>query len=375
MPKTLKKLAIVRSSISPQSITYYNSQELGLALELSKKEVAIDIFYASSINKIVNINNWVRIIYLSTVSLYKQQGLLKKINHYLFTENYDLIQVSEESMLQSILIARNAKKLNAPLVLLQGMYKSHSGFLKQVFQKTYNLFLLPILRNNIQLAICKTTMAQDYLTNLHFKNTKVIPVGFNSSILNSQVDPVDGIKDLDLSKKIILYIGKIEKRRNPSFILSLAKLYTGHKDLIFICVGTGDLENEFVTKKGQNIIHFNKLEQGQLQFLYNNANLFLMPTNYEIFGMVYLECMFFGVPVISTLNAGTKDLFKNEYDSFIMDSLDIEKWKEKIDLILFSDEAEQFQKRLMKKAKHYDWSSISEEYYKTYHNVLNSLNN
>ena len=175
MYKLLKKLAIVRTSISHQSITHYNSQELGLALELSKKEILIDIFYASNRNEIVNVNDYVRIIYLTTISFYKQQGLLKNINSYLLKGQYDLIQIAEESMLQSVLISKYAKELNTPVVLLQGMYESHSGLIKQIIQRTYNFILLPILRKNIQLAICKTTSAQNYLYNLNFKNTKVIP--------------------------------------------------------------------------------------------------------------------------------------------------------------------------------------------------------
>jgi len=374
MHKTLKKLAIVRTSISHQSITHYNSQELGLALELSKNGVAIDIFYASNYNEVVEINSRIRIIYLKTVTFYKQQGLLRKVNFFLSDGEYDLIQVAEESMLQSVLISKHAKKINVPIVLLQGMYKPYTGLMKQFFQKAYNFFLLPILRNNIELTICKTTSAQDYLIKLNFKNTKVIPVGYNSKLINSKVNPVNDLEQIDPSKKIILYIGKIEERRNPNLILELAKLYEDNKDLIFICVGNGDLEKEFIRKKGNNVLHFNKLEQTQLQFLYNKAVLFLMPTSYEIFGMVYLECMHFGVPVISTLNAGSKDLFENNYDSFILDSLDPNQWKEKMDVIINTSVRADFSKQLKDKASKYDWSFISRIYFKEYLNVVHLYN-
>tara|TARA_R110002050_G_scaffold274787_1_gene419345 strand:- start:6579 stop:7706 length:1128 start_codon:yes stop_codon:yes gene_type:complete len=374
MYKLLKKLAIVRTSISHQSITHYNSQELGLALELSKKEILIDIFYASNRNEIVNVNDYVRIIYLTTISFYKQQGLLKNINSYLLKGQYDLIQIAEESMLQSVLISKYAKELNTPVVLLQGMYESHSGLIKQIIQRTYNFILLPILRKNIQLAICKTTSAQNYLYNLNFKNTKVIPVGFNSSIINSEVTPDKELENIDASKKIILYIGKIEKRRNPDFILELAKAYENNENIIFVCVGNGELEEEFVGKKGKNVLHFNKIKQNQLQFLYDKASLFLMPTNYEIFGMVYLECMHFGVPVITTLNAGSMDLFENNYDSFIVDSLNLKEWIEKIDHIINSNIGADFSQRLKKKSSKYDWSTISDTYLREYQNVVSLFN-
>ena len=160
MHKPLKKLAIVRTSIFHQSITHYNAQELGLALELSKNDVSIDIFYASDQEYVTIINDKVRIIYLKTITFYKQQGLLKRIKFYLKKGNYDLIQVAEDSMIQSVLISIFVnKKLKVPLVLFQGMYKSHSGIFKRMFQKYYNVLALPILRNNVQLAICKTNSA------------------------------------------------------------------------------------------------------------------------------------------------------------------------------------------------------------------------
>ncbi|WP_340155575.1 glycosyltransferase, partial [uncultured Winogradskyella sp.] len=131
---------------------------------------------------------------------------------------------------------------------------------------------------------------------------------------------------------------------------------------------------EFVGKKGKNVLHFNKIKQNQLQFLYDKASLFLMPTNYEIFGMVYLECMHFGVPVITTLNAGSMDLFENNYDSFIVDSLNLKEWIEKIDHIINSNIGADFSQRLKKKSSKYDWSTISDTYLREYQNVVSLFN-
>ena len=63
------------------------------------------------------------------------------------------------------------------------------------------------------------------------------------------MDPLKEIQDIDSSKKVVLYIGKLEQRRNPNFIIELAHLYELDKDIIFICVGNGDMEKEFITKK------------------------------------------------------------------------------------------------------------------------------
>ena len=47
-----------------------------------------------------------------------------------------------------------------------------------------------------------------------------------------------------------------------------------------------------------------RVPQSQVHELYDRANLFVLPTRYEIFGMVLLEAMYFGLPVLTSLNGG-----------------------------------------------------------------------
>ena len=100
-----------------------------------------------------------------------------------------------------------------------------------------------------------------------------------------------------------------------------------------------------------------------------------MPTNYEIFGMVYLEAIFFGVPIITTENAGSLDILKNKKYAFLEKTLEVNKWREKIDAFLFDT-------KIIAKAKRYlaedkltiTWDSVVDKYIMVYKNLLKHRN-
>ena len=72
------------------------------------------------------------------------------------------------------------------------------------------------------------------------------------------------------------------------------------------------------------------ISQKHLPALYRAAHVFLLPSTYEIYGMVMLEAMYFGVPVISTASAGAKVIIQQDVTGYILDTFDTSLWAEKI---------------------------------------------
>ena len=67
-----------------------------------------------------------------------------------------------------------------------------------------------------------------------------------------------------------------------------------------------------------------------MALIYKSSKLFIFTSNYEIFGMVLLEAMYFSVPVISSWNGGSSVLIDDGVNGFILDTFDVEKWVCKI---------------------------------------------
>lgn len=79
-----------------------------------------------------------------------------------------------------------------------------------------------------------------------------------------------------------------------------------------------------------NVYYVDRIEQRYLSRVYQACTAFLFPSTYEIFGMVLMEAMYFGLPVISCENGGSTMLIKNGINGFIENELNAEKWAEKI---------------------------------------------
>jgi len=119
-------------------------------------------------------------------------------------------------------------------------------------------------------------------------------------------------KKLDLNKeaKIILFIGRFVEQKNLFSLLTAAeKLKESDNPVKFLLVGGGDLEKELEEKITQMDInkeikiipfqHFNKLTM-----FYTIADLFVLPSSFEPWGLVVNEAMSYGCPAIVSDKCG-----------------------------------------------------------------------
>ena len=105
----------------------------------------------------------------------------------------------------------------------------------------------------------------------------------------------------------LLYIGVLEERRNiPLLFETLAKVRQSRPETRLILVGRGEkeyVESCFARARELGVWdaveYHEKVPQSQVYQLYNRANFFLLPTRYEIFGMVLLEaCLLYTSPCV-----------------------------------------------------------------------------
>lgn len=98
-------------------------------------------------------------------------------------------------------------------------------------------------------------------------------------------------------------------------------------------IGTGDKDYtekcwKHATELGirENIVYQEKMEQKYLSDVYNLADFFLLPTKYEIFGMVLLEAMYYKTVVLTTDNGGSSTLIDNGRNGYILQDENASKW-------------------------------------------------
>ena len=61
-----------------------------------------------------------------------------------------------------------------------------------------------------------------------------------------------------------------------------------------------------------------RMEQKYLSGLYQASDFFLLPTRYDIFGMVLLEAMYYGLAVLTTHNGGSTMMIRDGENGFCL---------------------------------------------------------
>ncbi|MFB6225141.1 MAG: glycosyltransferase family 4 protein, partial [Candidatus Paceibacteria bacterium] len=109
--------------------------------------------------------------------------------------------------------------------------------------------------------------------------------------------------DLPVSSEYMLYVGKIRESKGIADLLNAYKQIDYDIPLIV----AGPPQNTSLVGKLEeinNIYYLGYVEKELLEYLYNNAELFVFPTRSDVFPLVTLEALASGTPVITTKVGG-----------------------------------------------------------------------
>ena len=173
----------------------------------------------------------------------------------------------------------------------------------------------------------------------------------------------------------IIYVGKLEPRRNTVFLLELIDRLSSDSDIYFTIVGTG--EQEYLAKvmpkiqklENKGVLQYVlKADQQELSTVYRKADIMLFPSNYEIYGMVLMEAMYFGTVCVSSLNGGSSTIISDNEDGIIIHGFDESEWVQKT-AELVSDKtrlAKMKEKAERKIKEHFLWDEIADRFIEVY---------
>jgi L-malate glycosyltransferase len=115
-------------------------------------------------------------------------------------------------------------------------------------------------------------------------------------------------------------------------------------------------------------------KQEQMEDILAIADLFLLTSEYESFGLAALEAMASGVPVISTNAGGLPEIMIQGVTGYMGNVGDVDTMsKQAIDILKDDERLQQFKANAFEQAKAFDISSIVPMYVKLYEEVLSSV--
>lgn len=123
-----------------------------------------------------------------------------------------------------------------------------------------------------------------------------------------------GIKS---DEKIVLFLGRITMQKGPEYFLQAAKKVLEVMDNVkFVMAGSGDLMNRAVEMAaglgiGQKVLFTGFLRGEDVRKIYKMADLYVMPSVSEPFGIAPLEALDNNVPVIISKQSGVSEVLKH----------------------------------------------------------------
>lgn len=115
-------------------------------------------------------------------------------------------------------------------------------------------------------------------------------------------------------EKIVLFLGRITMQKGPEYFLMAAKKVLEVMDNVkFVMAGSGDLMHQTVEMAaglgiGQKVLFTGFLRGEDVQRIYKMADLYVMPSVSEPFGIAPLEALNHDVPVIISKQSGVSEV-------------------------------------------------------------------
>lgn len=154
------------------------------------------------------------------------------------------------------------------------------------------------------------------------KNIFVIPFASTMGIKNAILDRNNKVKQ-------ILFVGRLIERKGVKFLISavpiIAKKFKVHLDIVGRGPLYGDLHDQIRSLNLESTVSIRQnIDNKGLSEIYQKADVFVLPSildkagDTEGLGVVLLEAMSFGVPVIGSNVGGITDIIKNNHNGILV---------------------------------------------------------
>ena len=234
---------------------------------------------------------------------------------------------------------------------LKGYVLASYLFLKMLADKSDRL----LLSNANKIITVSYQLCNDVKKQYNIPEEKLIVIPNGININKFRPTNVDDLREkLNLSGKVILTVGRIEKQKGYHLLLKILPDILKNHDVKLVIVGTGsylpNLKKMAVKLDiSDKVIFTGKVSDNDLLKYYNLADIFAFPTlRMEGLPLVILEAMACEIPVVASRIGGIPTVIENGRDGFLIEPSNLKELKDKILMLL---EDERLAKRIGKNAR------------------------
>lgn len=221
-------------------------------------------------------------------------------------------------LLRDFLFIRQIKKSKIPII-----FHIHS----RVFHNNsaYN-FLYKRMFQNEKAVVLGKELVSDIDKYVNKKNIFILPNAIDNIVNNNEFLK---IRQERKKKKVVdlLFLSNMDKTKGWVKVLEACKILK-NKNLNFRCSFVGDWVdkideikfNKYKTQMQKQIFYLGKKTGNEKNKIYKNSDILIFPTYYklETFGMVIIEAMMFGLPVVASNVASIPSIVSQKKTGFLL---------------------------------------------------------
>ena len=165
--------------------------------------------------------------------------------------------------------------------------------------------------------IAVSEMVKRSLKERYGVDSVVIPNGIDSS-------EFAGARRTRKSKgNILLFAGNQFWLKGLHYLIRANALLKKPWEIVAVGMDSSQEEEIKVLVDCKGVVFKGKVSRQNLMKEYKKANAFAMPSVYESFGMVYLEALAFGLPVLASKGTGAEDIIENGVNGFLVEKRNV----------------------------------------------------
>ena len=231
--------------------------------------------------------------------------------------------------------------------------------------------------DNVEKVIANSEYTKNLAINNGVNKEKVI-------VINPGVDPAQELNKKSLEKvesllktksPRLITVSRFDKRKNhEKIIMALRNLKQIYPDLVYICIGYGDQEEnikDLVNELdlGSQVMFFKDISSDLKNSLIAKSDIFVMPsiihkTSVEGFGIAYVEAAQFGVPSLGGKDGGASDAIIHDKTGLICDGNNLDDIYSSLNSMIENKKYHLFGKNAKEYVLKFKWEKILEEYKK-----------
>lgn len=179
------------------------------------------------------------------------------------------------------------------------------------------------------------------------------------------------------NKKGLLFLGGLKKRKNPLFLLEVFKNIKD-KQAVLVVAGEGPSKKKMLSETKRlgienRVVFVGFVDEAEKVKFYNLADIVLLPSLKEGFGMIAAEAAACGKIVIASNNSSLPEVIADKKTGFLAETNNINDWVSKIKILLKSKSLRreidaQAQKYVRQK---FSWNKNAEKHIQVFEKLLN----